>query len=157
MATSVLHDGLNPVQEQTGRATVNLLTGLGIDEFLTRTDTNGTMSLQADARSSTVALADNAGAVQTSGPIERDEWEWKDRGRDGQPYSPWQDLRAKGGLDQIDKLVILQGLIDCPQLVIPQLVTVGKQHLEDAALRIRATDHGASREIGAGAVRGQRE
>jgi RHS repeat-associated protein len=64
--TSVLHDGLNPAQEQTGSATVNLLTGLGIDEFVSRTDTNGTMSLVADALGSTVALTDTAGAVQTS-------------------------------------------------------------------------------------------
>jgi RHS repeat-associated protein len=65
-ATSVLHDGLNPVQEQTGSETVNLLTGLGIDEYFSRTDANGTMSLLTDALSSTVALTDNAGAVQTS-------------------------------------------------------------------------------------------
>jgi RHS repeat-associated protein len=64
--TGVIHDGLNPVQEQTGSTTVNLLTGLGIDEFLTRTDTNGTMSLVADALRSTLALTDNAGAVQTA-------------------------------------------------------------------------------------------
>jgi YD repeat-containing protein len=31
--------------------------------------------------------------LPTSGPSERDEWEWKGRRRDGQPYSPWQDLR----------------------------------------------------------------
>jgi len=64
--TSVLHDGLNPVQEQTGSATVNLLTGLGIDEFFSRADTNGTMTLLADTLGSAVALTDNAGAVQTS-------------------------------------------------------------------------------------------
>jgi hypothetical protein len=41
--TRFLYDGLNPVQELSASAvTANLLTGLSIDEYLTRTDGNGT-------------------------------------------------------------------------------------------------------------------
>jgi YD repeat-containing protein len=37
--TNFVYDGLNPVQEKNGvTVTANLLTGLGIDEFFTRTD-----------------------------------------------------------------------------------------------------------------------
>ena len=37
--TNLVYDGLNPVQEKNGATvTANLLTGLGIDEFFTRTD-----------------------------------------------------------------------------------------------------------------------
>src|SRR5262245_46842677 len=35
--TDFVYDGLNPVKEVVGATTVNLLTGLGIDEYLTRT------------------------------------------------------------------------------------------------------------------------
>jgi hypothetical protein len=39
LTTHLEYDGLNPVQEQAGvTVTANLLTGLGIDEFITRTD-----------------------------------------------------------------------------------------------------------------------
>ena len=65
--TDFLHDGLNPVQEGVLPATpaANLLTGLGLDEFFTRTDAAGLRALLADALGSTVALADGSGAVQT--------------------------------------------------------------------------------------------
>jgi RHS repeat-associated protein len=65
-ATDFVYDGLNPVQEKTG-ATVNanLLTGLGIDEFFTRTDSVGVRSLLPDALGSTIALGDNTGTIQT--------------------------------------------------------------------------------------------
>jgi YD repeat-containing protein len=36
--THFLYDGLTPVQEIGATGTTNLLTGLGIDEYLTRTD-----------------------------------------------------------------------------------------------------------------------
>jgi RHS repeat-associated protein len=64
--TNYVYDGLNPVQEKNG-ATVNanLLTGLGIDEFFTRTDGVGVRSLLPDALGSTVALGDNTGTLQT--------------------------------------------------------------------------------------------
>ncbi|CUS33983.1 hypothetical protein COMA1_11454 [Candidatus Nitrospira nitrosa] len=52
--TNFLYDGLNPVQEKNGATvTANLLTGLGIDEFFTRTD--GVGVLLPDVLSSTVA------------------------------------------------------------------------------------------------------
>ena len=66
VTTNFVYDGLNPVQEKDGSTvTANLLTGLGIDEFFTRTDGVGVRSLLPDALGSTVALADNTGALQT--------------------------------------------------------------------------------------------
>lgn len=67
IATSFVYDGLNPVQKLSGTTpTANLLTGLGIDEVFTRTDSTGTRGVLPDALGSTRALADNTGAVQTS-------------------------------------------------------------------------------------------
>jgi len=64
--TNFVYDGLNPVQEKNGvTVTANLLTGLGIDEFFTRTDGVGVRSLLPDALGSTVALGDNTGTLQT--------------------------------------------------------------------------------------------
>lgn len=64
--TNFVYDGLNPVQEKAGATvTANLLTGLGIDEFLTRTDGAGTRGLLTDALGSTVALGDGTGTIQT--------------------------------------------------------------------------------------------
>ncbi len=62
--TQFLYDGVNPAQE-IGGAAANLLTGLGIDEVFTRTDSSGTRHFLTDALGSTLALADGAGAVQT--------------------------------------------------------------------------------------------
>jgi len=45
--------------------TANLLPGLGIDEFFTRTDGVGARSLVADALGSPVALGDSTGTLQT--------------------------------------------------------------------------------------------
>jgi RHS repeat-associated protein len=65
--TGFLYDGLTPVQELNGATVVtNLLTGLGIDEYLTRTDTGGSSHLLADALGSTIALSDATGALPTS-------------------------------------------------------------------------------------------
>jgi YD repeat-containing protein len=65
--TGVLHDGVNPVQELTGTTvTANLLTGLGVDEYLTRTDTSGASHFLSDALGSTVALTDAVGSLPTS-------------------------------------------------------------------------------------------
>jgi len=66
--TQFLYDGANPVQELSGAGAVlaNLLTGLGIDEYFTRADGSGRRTLLADALGSTLALTDDAGAVQTS-------------------------------------------------------------------------------------------
>ena len=64
--TNYVYDGLNPVQEKNGAiVTDNLLTGLGIDEFFTRTDGVGVRSLLPDALGSTVALGDGTGVLQT--------------------------------------------------------------------------------------------
>ena len=64
--TNFVYDGLNPVQEKAGATvTANLLLGLGIDEFFTRTDGVGSRALLSDALGSTVALGDNTGTLQT--------------------------------------------------------------------------------------------
>jgi len=66
--TEFLYDGGNPVQESSGVTVLaNVLTGRGIDEFLTRTDvgTGTTNSFLPEALGSAVALADSAGLVQT--------------------------------------------------------------------------------------------
>jgi len=55
--TQFLYDGLNPVQElnSTGGVVANMLTGLRVDEYFTRTDT-ATSTFLADALGSTVGL-----------------------------------------------------------------------------------------------------
>jgi RHS repeat-associated protein len=64
--TQFLYDGLNPVQELSGgTATANVLTGLGIDEYFTRTDAAGVRNYLTDALGSSVALTDGSGVVQT--------------------------------------------------------------------------------------------
>jgi len=66
VVTNFVYDGLNPVQEKAGATvTANLLTGLGIDEFFTRTDGVGVRALLPDALGSTVALGDGTGTLQT--------------------------------------------------------------------------------------------
>jgi hypothetical protein len=58
--TQFLYDGANPVQELSGAVLADLLTGLGIDEYFTRTDGSGRRTLLADALGSILALADDA-------------------------------------------------------------------------------------------------
>ena len=66
VTTNYVYDGVNPVQEKAGATvTANLLTGLGIDEFFTRTDGVGVRSHLPDAVGSTVALGDSTGTLQT--------------------------------------------------------------------------------------------
>ncbi len=66
-ATQFLYDGLNPVQELNGPTiAATLLTGLGIDEYLTRTDATGASHYLTDALGSTVALTDATGSVPTT-------------------------------------------------------------------------------------------
>jgi RHS repeat-associated protein len=66
-ATQFLYDGLNPIQELTGTTpVVNFLTGLGIDEYFTRTDATGAGYFLTDALGSTVAWADGTGSVPTT-------------------------------------------------------------------------------------------
>lgn len=65
--TQFLYDGVNPVQElAAGTPTANLLTGLGVDEYYTRTDAAGVRNYLTDALGSTMALADGSGTLQTS-------------------------------------------------------------------------------------------
>jgi RHS repeat-associated protein len=68
--TQFLYDGLNPVQELNGKhnaaAIANLLTGLSVDEYFTRTDSSGTMAFLADALGSTVGLVGSGGSIATN-------------------------------------------------------------------------------------------
>ena len=65
--TNYLHDGVNPVQELAGTTpTANLLTGLGVDERFTRTDSSGTANFLTDALGSTQSLADGSGSTLAS-------------------------------------------------------------------------------------------
>jgi RHS repeat-associated protein len=65
--TSFVYDRLNPVQEQSGFATTNLLTGLRLDEYLGRSDGAGTTSFFLDdAVGSTVGLTNSSGALDTT-------------------------------------------------------------------------------------------
>jgi YD repeat-containing protein len=67
VSTEFLYDGLTPIQEREGPNLVaTLLTGLGVDEYVTRTDASGPRHLLADALGSTVALTDDTGAVATA-------------------------------------------------------------------------------------------
>jgi len=66
--TEFLYDGVNPVQESSGASILaNILPGLGIDEFLTRTDVVAgvTSNFLTDALGSPLAVTDNSGVVQT--------------------------------------------------------------------------------------------
>jgi len=64
--TRFLYDGFNFVQELTdGSPPATTLTGLSVDETFARTDAAGTRALLPGALGSIVALADEAGTVQT--------------------------------------------------------------------------------------------
>jgi RHS repeat-associated protein len=66
--TEFLFDGVNPIQETSGTTILaNILTGLGVDEFLTRTEVPAatTSYFLPDTLGSALALADSAGVVQT--------------------------------------------------------------------------------------------
>ncbi|MGB6553287.1 MAG: hypothetical protein WBE78_07340, partial [Candidatus Binataceae bacterium] len=66
IATQLLYDALNPVQElQSGSPNANLLTGLNIDEYFQRTDSSGAMDFLTDALGSTIGLTNSAGALAT--------------------------------------------------------------------------------------------
>lgn len=66
--TKFLYDSLNPIQELNGSnsPTANLVPGLNIDEFFSRTFGGTSRHLLTDALGSTIALTDASGAVQTS-------------------------------------------------------------------------------------------
>ena len=60
--TNFLYDGENPVQELSGTTpTANMLTGPGVDEYFTWTDSSGTGNFLTDGLGSTVELTDNSG------------------------------------------------------------------------------------------------
>jgi RHS repeat-associated protein len=64
--TGFLYDRLNPVQELSGGSVLaNLLTGLNLDEYFTRTDAGGVRNYLTDALGSSVALSDDSAVVQT--------------------------------------------------------------------------------------------
>jgi RHS repeat-associated protein len=66
VSTQFLYDGSNPVQEiQNGAPIANLLTGLGIDEYFSRTDAAGPRTFLADNLRSALAVTDSTGAIQT--------------------------------------------------------------------------------------------
>jgi hypothetical protein len=46
--------------------------------------------------------------------------------------------------DHVNERLVIEQLVDLAKDGIPELIRVGKQHLEDTALRVRATDHGTS-------------
>ncbi len=94
--TGFLYDGINAVQELSGATpSANLLTGLGIDEIFTRTDTSGVKNFVTDALGSTLALTDAAGAIQTqygyepygettaSGAVDTNSFQYTGRENDG--------------------------------------------------------------------------
>jgi RHS repeat-associated protein len=68
--TQFLYDDLNPVQELDGstpaNVSANLLTGLRIDEYFQRTDSNGAMAFLTDALGSTIGLTNSAGSLATN-------------------------------------------------------------------------------------------
>lgn len=91
-----LYDGVNPVQELSGGTPIaNMITGLGIDQMLNRTDSAGARYPLTDALGSTLALTDVAGAAQTqytyepfgkttaSGPTSSSPYQYTGRENDG--------------------------------------------------------------------------
>lgn len=65
--TNYVYDGANPVQELSGTTpTANMLTGIGVDEYFTRTDSTGTAHFLTDALGSTISLTNSSGATLSS-------------------------------------------------------------------------------------------
>jgi len=98
--TQFLYDRLNPVQELSAgnppaSVTTNLLTGLSIEEYFSRSDSSGTMSFLRDALGSTATLTDSAGTLNTqytyepfgattvSGPANANPYQFTGREDDG--------------------------------------------------------------------------
>lgn len=66
VSTQFVYDGLNVVQEQNSMTGVaNLLTGLRVDEYFTRTDT-ATSTFLSDAVGSTIGMVGSAGTIATN-------------------------------------------------------------------------------------------
>ncbi|HEV3114034.1 MAG TPA: RHS repeat-associated core domain-containing protein [Gemmataceae bacterium] len=98
--TQFLYDRQNPVQELSAgnppaSVTANLVTGLGIDESFSRTDSSGAMSLLPDALGSTIALTNSTGGLNAqytyqpfgkttaSGPANANPYQFTGRENDG--------------------------------------------------------------------------
>jgi RHS repeat-associated protein len=64
-STSFLHEDANLVQEAGGGNSVSYLTGPGLDQVFSRTDSSGTMSYLRDGLGSVFALADVSGNLAT--------------------------------------------------------------------------------------------
>jgi RHS repeat-associated protein len=65
-ASGFLYDGGNTVQELSGGSpSANLLTGFGLDEMFTRTDSTGTSNFLVDGSNSTLALLDGTAMTLT--------------------------------------------------------------------------------------------
>jgi RHS repeat-associated protein len=80
-STNFLYDGANVVQELSGSTpTANLLTGPGVDQTFSRTDSGGQKSFLTDALGNTLAIADTTGAVTTS-----------------YTYDPYGNMTSSGG------------------------------------------------------------
>jgi len=65
VTTDFVHDGINPVTESGPSGTGFLLTGLGVDDFLLRSDPVSTSMFLTEALGSLVATTDSAGGVQS--------------------------------------------------------------------------------------------
>ncbi len=52
----------------------------------------------------------------------------------------------EGGVDEVDDCLIVEDGVDPAQVVVPELVAVGQQHFDEAALQVGAPDHGSSAE-----------
>lgn len=63
--TSLLFDVNNVTEELSGSTVAALLTGLGVDEIFSRTDSAGARYFLRDLLGSTIALTGSTGAVQT--------------------------------------------------------------------------------------------
>src|SRR5579862_9290727 len=95
----LLHSLFPTTQELDGASPpdvmANVLTGLGIDEYIGRTDSGGAMSFLRDALGSTIALTDSTGALSTqytyqpfgatdaSGPANTNRYQFTGRENDG--------------------------------------------------------------------------
>jgi len=95
VGTSFVYDGLNPVQELSGNnVSATLVTGLGIAEVFSRTDTSA-WSFLTDGLGSTVGLTDSTGTVQAqytyepfgnttmAGPASSNSYQYTGRENDG--------------------------------------------------------------------------
>jgi RHS repeat-associated protein len=64
--TSVLYDGMNPVQELSGTTVTANLLSVRLDELLFRSDASGSFGQLRDALGSTIALTDGSGNITTA-------------------------------------------------------------------------------------------